>query len=154
MAKTVSIGADHGGFELKEKVKEYLQRTGYRVKDLGTNSSGSCDYPEHGFAAAREVALRKAFRGVVICKSGIGMSIVANKLPGVRAALCFGAEDALSSREHNDANVLVLSASRTPADKAFEILDVWMSAKTLPGRHARRVKAIKEIEKSVFKKIR
>ncbi len=150
--KKIAIGADHGGFELKEKIKKMLKRGGYGIYDAGTKSSDPCDYPVYGFDAAKEVSTGKAWRGIVICKSGIGMSMIANKLPGVRAALCSSIPDAVSSREHNDANVLVLGANKVAGKKALDLVAAWLATKSLPGRHARRVRQIKELEKKVFKK--
>ncbi len=152
MAKRIAIGADHGGYELKERVKTLLKKEGYPVTDVGTDSPEPVDYPEYGYEAARMVSSGKASRGVVICKSGIGMSIIANKLPGVRAGLCNSVEDALSSRQHNDANVLVLAANKTSYAKAAEITKTWLETKALGGRHKRRVRQILKIEKKLFKK--
>ena len=106
----IAIGADHGGFKLKEKIKEYLAKNGHIVKDYGTHSLKSCDYPQIGFKVAQAVAAKKAERGLLICKTGIGQSIVANKVPGIRAAVCLNVKCARYSRKHNDANVLVLGS--------------------------------------------
>ena len=151
MDKRIAIGADHGGFDLKEKLKASLERKGYRVEDVGTHSVSSCDYPEYGFEAARKVSERKAGRAIAICKTGIGMSIIANKLPGVRAGLCSSAADAVSAREHNDTNVLVLAASKTGPKKAKKILEAWLKTGALGGRHARRVRKIRALEKELYK---
>ncbi|MBD3427235.1 MAG: ribose 5-phosphate isomerase B [Candidatus Omnitrophica bacterium] len=153
MAKKIAIGADHGGYDLKEKIIKLLKRSGHRVEDVGTYSPESSDYPVFGFDAAKKVSTGKADRGIVICKSGIGMSIIANKLPGVRAALCHTEEDAVSSRKHNDANVLVLSATKTGARRAERLTKLWLGTRALSGRHARRVDQIKKLEKKVFKKL-
>jgi RpiB/LacA/LacB family sugar-phosphate isomerase len=153
MAKgRVAIGADHGGFILKEKIKKTLAKAGYNVDDVGTKSDKSCDYPEYGYAVAKKVSVRKANKGVVVCKSGIGMAIVANKVHGVRAGACYSMADARSSRQHNDTNVLVLAASRLSDKKNLDILKAWLKTKTLGGRHARRVRQIRAIEKKEFKK--
>ncbi|MGB3111553.1 MAG: RpiB/LacA/LacB family sugar-phosphate isomerase [Candidatus Omnitrophota bacterium] len=153
MAKgRIAIGADHGGFYLKEEIKKKLTKAGYKVEDLGTRSERPCDYPEYGYAVAKKVSGKKAARGIVICKSGIGMAIVANKVPGVRAGACYSRADAVSSREHNDTNVLVLAASRVSDRKNLDILSAWLRTKSLGGRHARRVRQIKSIEKKEFKK--
>ncbi|HNX90352.1 MAG TPA: ribose 5-phosphate isomerase B [Candidatus Omnitrophota bacterium] len=154
MAKKIAIGADHGGFLLKEKIKGMLEKSGFRMTDAGTFSEESCDYPEIGFNVAKEVATGKAFRGIVICKTGIGMSVVANKLPGVRAGLCSSKEDASSAREHNDTNVLVLAATKLSDEKAFEIVRTWIDTPGAVGRHARRIRQIKAFEKKVFKKFK
>ncbi|MEA3489464.1 MAG: RpiB/LacA/LacB family sugar-phosphate isomerase [Candidatus Omnitrophota bacterium] len=152
MAKKVILAADHGGFSLKEKIKGMLTKSGYRVEDAGTYSARSCDYPEFGFSAAKQVSSRKADRAIVICKTGIGMSIIANKLPGVRAGLCGSVSDAVSSRQHNDTNVLVLAAKRVSAKKAMDTVRAWLRTRALKGRHAKRVRQIKELEKKVFKR--
>lgn len=153
MAKRgIALGADHGGFCLKEKIKDELIKMKYKVSDSGTFSTEACDYPVYGFHAAKEVSEKKANKGIIICKTGIGMAIVANKLPGVRAAVCFSEKMAISSRRHNDVNVLVLAASEITAPKAIKIMKVWLETKALKGRHARRVKQIKEFEKKVFKR--
>ena len=152
MAKKIAIGADHGGYALKEKITEVLKKMRYQVIDVGTHSEQSCDYPEYGFSVAKKVSSRKALKGILICKTGIGMAVIANKLPGVRAGVCYSKEDAISSRQHNDTNVLVLAATRISSKKAIEITKVWLKTKTLKGRHSRRVNQIKKIEKKVFKK--
>ncbi|MEJ2745734.1 MAG: ribose 5-phosphate isomerase B, partial [bacterium] len=135
----ISLGCDHGGYELKEALKKHLLSLGHDVDDLGCDSVESVDYPDHGAAAARAVATGECARGILMCKSGIGMSIVGNKIAGVRAALCLDEDMAESSRRHNDANVLVLSGSRTPPERARRIVDVWLSAPFEGGRHGRRV---------------
>lgn len=152
MAKKIAIGADHGGFALKEKVIKALKRSGYRVDDTGCYEAESCDYPEYGYVTAKKVAGRKADRGIVICKSGIGMAMVANKVAGVRAGVCNTVADAVSSRKHNDANVLVLAATKMGDKKALEIVKTWLRTKAEGGRHAKRVRQIKAIEKKEFKK--
>jgi len=151
MVKTIAIGSDHGGYNLKEALKEILEKQGYRIIDTGTFSKEPCDYPELGYKTAAEVSVGKAARGIVICKTGIGMSIVANKLPGVRAGLCLSVPDAVSAREHNDTNVLVLAADKTGRAKATDIVNTWLITKTLKGRHARRVRQISAIEKKLYK---
>ncbi|MGB2650798.1 MAG: ribose 5-phosphate isomerase B [Candidatus Omnitrophota bacterium] len=154
MAKKIVIGADHGGFALKKKIIEQLKKARYHVDDVGAHAAEASDYPGYGFSVASKVSQKKAFRGIVICKSGIGMSIIANKMPGVRAALCGSVQDAVSSRKHNDANVLVLSATKAGPKKSEEIIKAWLKTKALKGRHARRVNQIKKLEKKVFKKIK
>ncbi|MBU0683312.1 MAG: ribose 5-phosphate isomerase B [Candidatus Omnitrophota bacterium] len=152
MAKRIiSIGADHGGFLLKEILKKALKEWGYKVEDEGVYSDKACDYPIFGFNVAKKVSSKEAYRGIVICKTGIGMSVIANKLPGVRAGLCHTIEDALSARQHNDTNVLALSAKKNSKKKAVNIVKTWLETKALKGRHARRVRKIKEFEKKVFK---
>jgi len=151
MAGKIAIASDHGGYKLKEQLKKHLELLGYKTVDVGTDSDKASDYPDYGYKAAELVSLGKAKKGIVICRSGIGMSIVANKLRGVRAGLCLTVDDAITSRQHNDANVLSLSADRVKGKKALSILEVWLKTKTLPGRHARRVSKIKAIDKKVFK---
>ena len=154
MAKKIVIASDHGGYKLKEKIISILKKKRYLVKDAGTFTEEACDYPLFGYDAAKEVSLGKAQKGIVICKSGIGMSIVANKLPSVRAGLCMNTKDAISARKHNDTNVLVLGASQVTEKVALEIVETWMKTRSLKGRHARRVEQITNIEKKVFKKIK
>jgi ribose 5-phosphate isomerase B len=143
----IAIGADHGGFYLKEALMRFLRKKGHTVKDFGTFSEESCDYPPIGEKVARAVADKKFARGIVICKTGIGMSMAANKVRGARAALCDRVDIARSSRLHNDANVLALAATIVDVSKAKKIVGVWISAPSLGGRHRRRVRQIKEIEK-------
>jgi len=145
----IIIGSDHGGFDLKEELKAYLAKKGFTVKDAGTYSQESCDYPDPAYAAAREVSLGRYKKGVLICKSGIGNSIVANKLPNVRAALCFNLKTAKLSRMHNDANVLVLGASFVGKSLAKRILSAWLDTEFEGGRHIRRLNKIKAIERKV-----
>jgi ribose 5-phosphate isomerase B len=142
----IAIGADHGGFDLKAKIIKYLKVKRHTVKDFGTYSPEPCDYPKYGFTVARAVAAGKYPRGILICKSGIGMSIVANKVRGIRAALVDSAEAARSSREHNDSNVIVLGSKTTNIYKAKRIIDVWLKTRRLGGRHLRRVNQIKALE--------
>ena len=152
MAKKIAIGADHGGFGLKEKIKKALANDGYGVWDAGADSGVSCDYPVYGFLVAEKVSKKQAWRGIAICKSGIGMSMIANKLPGVRAALCSSLKDAVSSREHNDANVLVLGANKVTSALAVKIVKAWLETDFLKGRHLRRVRERETLERRVFKK--
>ncbi len=142
----IVIGADHGGFKLKEPLVKFLRAKGHAVKDMGTFSEESCDYPMIGYKVAKLVAARAYSRGILICKTGIGMSMVANKVRGVRAALCDKPDIARSSREHNDSNILVFAANIVTTGKAKKILEAWLMAKHLGARHARRVGQIKEIE--------
>ena len=150
MAKIV-LAADHGGFELKEKIKTVLLKKRYKVLDAGTCTPDMCDYPQFGFRAARSVSTGEAARGIIICKTGIGMAIIANKLPRVRAGVCNSEEDALSARQHNDVNMLVLAAKKVKEKKAIGIVNVWLKTKALGGRHRRRVEQIAELERKVFK---
>ena len=148
----VAIGADHGGFELKAKVIPWLQAKGFEVADLGTHSEEPCDYPIIAQKVAQAVAQKAFDRGVLICKSGIGIAIAANKVPGVRAAVCCDTFDAERSRGHNDANILVLGAEKLSPAKAKQIVEVWFESPFEAGtRHERRVKQIEAIEADVLK---
>jgi len=142
----IAIGADHGGYELKSGIIDFLKKEDHLVQDLGTHSRDSCDYPVIGFDVAKAVSEGKADRGILICKTGVGMVVIANKLHGIRAAACYDKEIAKSSREHNDCNVIVLAANYTDIKKAKEILKIWLSTEHEGERHVRRVKQIKEIE--------
>jgi ribose 5-phosphate isomerase B len=137
--ETVAVGADHAGFALKNKLKDELVRKGYAVLDLGTDSDQSVDYPDFASAVARAVADGKASRGVLVCGTGIGMSIAANRLHGVRAAVVHCGEEAQLARAHNDANVLCLGARITSEYIAQHCLDVFLATAFEGGRHARRV---------------
>lgn len=142
----IVIGSDHGGYELKSKLLEFMGKQGYDARDMGTHSKDSCDYPVIGFEVAKAVSDEKADRGILICRTGIGMAIIANKLPGVRAGVCLTEAMARSSREHNDCNVLVLAADYTEDETARKILKIWLDTKSLGDRHARRVEQIKKLE--------
>lgn len=142
----VAIGADHGGFNLKGQVAKFLTNEGYTVTDFGTKSAESCDYPVFAYKVAKAVSAKKADLGILICKSGNGMAIVANKLPNVRAAICFDKQVAELSRQHNDANILVLGSEHL-FDEPERIVRAWLEAKFEGGRHERRVKQITAIEK-------
>jgi glycine hydroxymethyltransferase len=135
----IALAADHGGVEMKAALKDWLALRGYQFSDFGTYTADPVDYPDYAFVVAREVVARNFDRGVLVCKSGIGMSIAANRVVGVRAALVNDEKSARLSREHNDANVLVLSALEIDIEKAKSILDVWLNTKFEGGRHERRV---------------
>ena len=147
--KTILIASDHAGFALKEKIKPYLERKGFKVKDLGTYSKGRCDYPEFAAALAREISRKKYERGILICRSGIGNSIVANRFTGVRAALCYNVKAARLSRQHNDSNVLVLGSAFVNLRLAQKISGVWLSTRFKGGRHLRRLNQIRHIESQI-----
>ena len=144
--KTVALGADHGGLAMKEDLKGYLSELGYSVLDCGTNSSESVDYPDFAHAVARLVAEGRTARGIMIDGAGIGSCMVANKVPGVRAAMCYDLSTAVNSREHNDANVLTLGGGLIGASLARQIVKTWLSTDFGGGRHARRVEKIMAIE--------
>jgi ribose 5-phosphate isomerase B len=138
----VALGADHRGYELKEALKRWLDVHGYAVVDLGPACADRADYPEYAFKVAEAVARRRAERGVLVCSTGVGMSIAANKVRGVRAALVDSASLARLSREHNDSNVLCLGADVTGASSAKRILGIWLRTGFAGGRHARRLARI------------
>ncbi|HEY5764437.1 MAG TPA: RpiB/LacA/LacB family sugar-phosphate isomerase [Candidatus Deferrimicrobiaceae bacterium] len=142
----VVLAADHGGVTLKGELSEFLARHGVPVRDLGTGTADPVDYPDYGFAAAEEVRTGEADRAILLCKSGIGMAIAANKVVGIRAALVASVEEAERSRRHNDANVLVLSATGTSSEKAFRIVEAWLAAPFEGGRHSRRIDKIRAFE--------
>ncbi len=145
--KKVALGCDHGGFELKEKVSAFLSEAGYEVLDFGTFSNDSMDYPDTAYKAASAVARHKAAYGILICKSGIGNSIVANKVKGIRAALCYNIKAAQLSRLHNDANMLVFGSLFVKAETAKKMISVWLNTPFEGGRHLRRIEKIERIEK-------
>jgi RpiB/LacA/LacB family sugar-phosphate isomerase len=148
----IIIGSDHGGHKLKNKLIEFLKKNGYKVDDLGTHSKESCDYPLIGFEVAKRVSENKGDKGILICKTGVGMAIVANKLHGIRAAACYDKDMARSSREHNDCNIIVLAAQYSDFRHAKEMLRIWLNTKHVGERHERRVKQIKEFEAQMKKK--
>ncbi len=143
--KVVAIGTDHGGVDLKEILKKDLAENGYKVIDVGTHTKESVDYPDIALSVAELVAEGQAWRGVVIDGAGIGSCMAANKVPGVRAALCYDYATAVNSREHNDANVLTLGAGLIGTNLAKQILNTWLATEFGGGRHARRVDKITAI---------
>ncbi len=145
---TVAIGSDHAGYPLKEKIKEFLLSKGYHVLDFGTQSTESTDYPLFAKDVCLAIQRGEAQRGILICGTGIGMSITANKFKGIRAALCLNEYMARMSRKHNDANVLCLGDRILGDDLALAIVDAWLSTDFEGGRHERRVRLIREIEHS------
>ena len=147
----IVLGCDHAGVELKEAVASLLKSLGFEVDDVGTMSEESVDYPDFASGVAEAVSTGKDDRGIAICGTGIGMSIVANKYPGVRAALCHDSFTARMSRLHNDANILVLGGRVTGRDVALEIVKQWLATPFEGGRHERRVGKITDIEKKVCK---
>ncbi len=149
----IAIGADHGGYSLKNKLIKFMERSGYVVADLGTHSPDSCDYPAIGYKVASSVSLGQFCRGILICKTGIGFSIVANKVPGIRAALCQSILQACRSRQHNNANILVLSANYLSLKKACQIVEGWLKTEFSGGRHTRRVRQIGNIERKLKLKV-
>lgn len=149
--KVVAIGTDHGGVDFKNTLKADLSDWGYDVIDCGTDTKEAVDYPDIALAVAQNVASGKAWRGVVIDGAGIGSCMAANKVPGIRAALCYDYATAVNSREHNDANVLTLGAGLIGVNLAKQILKTWLATDFGGGRHAKRVDKIITIEKSFLK---
>jgi ribose 5-phosphate isomerase B len=147
----IAIGADHGGYPLKEKLGFRLREQGYQVIDCGTDSTKSVDYPDFAHAVASTVATGKARWGIIVDGAGIGSSMVANKVPGIRAALCYDLSTARNSREHNLANVLTLGAGLIGDNLAWQIVQEWLATEWGGDRHARRVDKITEIERRYFK---
>ena len=148
MPSKIFIGADHRGYKLKEKIAGLLTGLGYRVVDVGTHVADQpCDYPKISYAVAEKVSSTKDARGILICWTGLGHTIVANKVPGAYAALCYNKKAALLSRQHNNANILVLGAQFVPPQKMPAIINAWLKEKFEGGRHLRRVKQIKAIER-------
>ena len=150
--QTIALGADHGGYGLKEQLKPFLTKLGWQVADCGTSSTDSVDYPDFAFAVARMVSEGRARWGIVVDGAGIGSCIVANKVPGVRAAMCYDLSSAANSREHNHANVLTLGAGLIGANLAQQIVKTWLDTPFGPDRHARRVELITQIEQRYTKK--
>lgn len=143
------IGSDHAGFELKEYLSSFLKENNFEVIDLGTTDDKPVDYPDIGRAVAEKISNQEFERGILICGTGIGMSIVANRFPGVRAALCHDLYTARLSREHNDANLLVLGGRILGKGLAKEILQVWLTTKFQGGHHQRRVAKINSFDQQI-----
>ena len=149
----MAIGADHGGFQLKAKLIPLLQAMGLEVADLGTHAPNPCDYPQIGYKLARAVAQGTFDRGILLCKSGIGIAIVANKVPRIRAAVCTDTFNAQRARAHNDANVLVLGAEKLSPAQATRIVRTWFRMPfEAGGRHERRVRQIAAIERTIVRR--
>ena len=141
----IAIASDHGGFELKEIIKKHLEERGLEVADLGTNSDASVDYPVYGKACGEAVVNGEADCGIVVCGTGIGISIAANKVKGVRCGLCTSVEMAQLTKQHNNANVLALGGRTTPAELALQIVDAWLDTEFEGGRHERRTGMLDEM---------
>jgi ribose 5-phosphate isomerase B len=144
----IALASDHAGYKEKEKLKPFLKDLGVEFEDLGTVSEDSVDYPDYARKVGERVAKGEAEQGLLVCGSGTGMAIAANKVPGVRAAVAWNEESARLARQHNDANVLSIGARMTPEEEVPKILKAWFAAKFEGGRHAERVEKIKEMEKS------
>lgn len=149
--RPIAIGADHGGFALKQQLKDYLIELGYTVTDVGCSSAEAVDYPDYAYAAARLVSTGSVEAAIVIDGAGIGSAMVANKVPGIRAALCYDISSAQNSREHNHANVLTLGAGLIGPQLARQIVKAWLDTPWASGRHARRVEKIMQIEQRYLK---
>lgn len=142
----IAIGSDHGGFDLKEKIIEHLKANGVELRDVGCYSHASVDYPDIAEAACKEIVSGECERAILICGTGIGISIAANKIDGIRAALCHSSFDAKMSRMHNDANVLCLGGRTTGTSIALEIVDTYIASEFEGDRHMRRVNKITALE--------
>ena len=147
----IAIASDHGGFELKEDIKLFLKEIDYEPVDFGTENSNSVDYPDFGAKVAEAVARNEIPKGILICGTGIGMSIVVNRFPGVRGALCNDVYSSRMSREHNDSNVLILGGRVVGKGLAREMVKTWVTTKYEGGRHQIRLDKIKEIEERIKK---
>src|SRR5260370_25245934 len=143
----IALGADHAGYELKNKIKQHLQQQGLQAQDEGTNSSEPVDYPDYARLVGHDVSEQRADFCILVCGSGIGMAMAANKVPGIRAANVCNEYEAQMSREHNNANVLALGARIIKEEHALKIVDKWLATQFAGGRHERRVEKIAEIEK-------
>ena len=148
-ADPIMIGSDHAGVALKEALKPFLEQRGLAVTDAGMATADPVDYPDIGCQVAAGVSSGKFARGILICGSGVGMTIVANKYPGIRAALCLDEETAQLSRLHNDTNILCLAGRKTDPGKAIKIVEVWLKTLFEGGRHNRRIEKIRDIEKQI-----
>jgi ribose 5-phosphate isomerase B len=143
----IALGADHAGYELKAKIKQHLQQKGFELQDEGTSSGESVDYPDYAQLVAHDVSQGRADLGILVCGSGIGMAITANKVNGIRAANVSTGYQAQLSREHNNANVLTLGARILKDDEALQIVDQWLATPFAGGRHERRVEKIAAVER-------
>ena len=147
----IGLACDHAGFELKEELKAFLKSLGVNAIDMGTFNEDSVDYPDFGVLVAEKVSRGELERGVLICGTGIGMAMVANKFPGIRAAVANDLYSSRCSREHNDANVLIIGGRIVGRDLAKEILKVWLETPFAGGRHKKRIEKIEALEKENFK---
>ena len=143
----IAIGADHAGFALKDQVRDALRLAGHEVVDVGTNSDESTDYPDYAGAVAHDVVSGAADRGILVCSTGVGMSIAANKVHGIRAAIAFNPDEVRLTRAHNDANIIALGARYTDSKAANEMVRVFLETPFEGGRHARRIGKIALLEK-------
>jgi ribose 5-phosphate isomerase B len=151
ITRRIAIASDHGGFKMKEALKPYLQEQGYQVDDCGTHSTEAVDYPDFALVVAKKVSEGEAWRGIIIDGAGIGSCMVANKVHGVRAAMCYSLPTAVNSREHNDANVLTLGAGMIDQTLAQQIIITWLNTVFGGGRHAKRVDKIIALDQKIAK---
>ena len=142
----LAIAADHAGFSLKEKLRQRLADEGHEVLDFGTNSEESCNYPDFAQPLGRDVAQGRSDRGILVCSTGIGMAIAANKIDGVRAAPAQNEDEVSFTRQHNDANVLTLGAKYMDVDRALDLIHIFLNTEFIGGRHSRRVAKIAQLE--------
>ncbi|MFT4578798.1 MAG: ribose 5-phosphate isomerase B [Nitrospinales bacterium] len=150
--KKIAIASDHGGFDLKERVISHLVNDGWEIDDLGPSNEDSVDYPDYGVKLAGSIISGKVERGIVICGTGVGMSIVVNRFPGIRGTLCSDVYTAKMCREHNDSNILVMGGRVIGEGLAYEIVDTWLSTAFEGGRHQRRLDKINEIDANLKSK--
>ena len=144
--KKIAIASDHGGYDLKNQLIKFIKQLSYEVDDMGPTNNDSVDYPDYGMSLAQVVAEEKVYRGIAICGTGIGMSIVVNRFPGIRGALCSDLYSAKFSREHNDSNVLILGGRVVGYDLAKEIVRIWLDTSFEGGRHQRRLDKITQLD--------
>ncbi len=144
----IAVAADHAGFEFKTRLIEELRSLGHEVADEGTDSPESCDYPDYAIPAARSVSEGKSDRAILVCSNGIGMGMVANRIPGVRAAVVYSERTAEMTRGHHDSNVLCLGAQQFPEEDLLKFVRVWLDAAFEGGRHVRRMKKVRSLEPS------
>ena len=142
----IAIASDHGGFDLKENIIAFLQKKGLEIDNLGAHSADSVDYPDYGIKLAQAITDKKFVRGILICGTGVGMSIVVNRFPGIRGTLCSDVYTAKMCREHNDSNILIMGGRVIEVSLAIEILETWLSSEFEGGRHQRRLDKINEID--------
>lgn len=147
----IALGSDHGGLNLKKEIIKHLKSNNFEIEDFGSYTEESCDYPDYAIKVAQEVLLENFEIGILICGTGIGMSIAANKIPGIRAAVCSDTFSAHATREHNNANILTLGARVIGPGLALDIVDAFINAKFQGDRHQKRINKITEIEKNYSK---
>ncbi len=145
----IGIASDHGGFDLKANIISFLSELGYELSDMGPENSDSVDYPDYGIKIAQAITKNKVSRGIVICGTGIGMSIVVNRFSGIRGALCSDIFTAKLSREHNDSNILIMGGRVVDHNLAKEIVRVWLNTRFEGGRHLKRLDKISKLDKSI-----